>query len=907
MLYFIYMTTYLSNIKDVLAELSTSPNGLSSAQAAVAIKKWGANTTPEPKSPSPLAIFLSQFKNPLIYIVLLATIISFTLGHIFDSIFIGVVLLVNAMAGFVEEYRAEKAVAELKKYLRFNTRVIRDGEEKIISAEEVAVGDIIKLQNGDRVPADARLLEQIELAVDESMLTGESLPVNKKIETIKTAAGIGDRTNMIFAGTMVVEGVTTAVITAVGKNTEVGRIIELTTSAKKSQTPLQKNLYKLSKLLGLLVLVIVSLIGLWGFFLGQSLNEIFITSLALAVSTIPEGLLPSITIVLVLGARRILKKKALVKKLQAVETLGAVTVIATDKTGTLTMGEMRVSRILTSSRELLHDQEKNSYNVNGAESHILALKITSLLSTAFVENESAPLAEWVVRGKPTDRALLFAAVEAGIRRSDLEPYFIKKDYLPFDSSRKYTAGIFSATKGIHQNEKPEDLFFIMGAPEIIFAHSTQIHVDGHTAKINDKDRSELNKKLESLTAQGLRVMAAAWRKIDTTSGGTKLSDKNCGGCLDDLILVGFIALQDPLRKEAATTIRQVREAGIRPIMVTGDHRLTATAIAKELGFNIDARSVVEGKELDLMNDEELAKKIPDIAVFARISPAHKIKIVRALKTRGEVVAMIGDGTNDAPALRESDVGVAVDAGTDVAKEAADVILFDNNFKTIVGAVEEGRTIFENIKKLLIFLLADDFSEIILFIGALSLGLPLPLLPAHILWINVIEDTFPNIALTTEKRELDVMKMPPRHPSSPIFTRQLTGFMSSVAIISGMIALSLFVYLIKSGMATDQARTAILILMALDSLLFAYSTKTLYRSIFHKQILNNRLLNYAFIFGVGALLFAIFIPLAQNMLKTAPPDLWVWGLIGLVLIAEVLLIEAAKRFWLFPKKLKKSTI
>lgn len=898
------MIHYLSEIKDVLTELKTSSRGLTSKEAANAIKKFGRNATPEPKSASPIGIFLSQFKNPLLYIVLAATIVSFALGHIFDSIFIGIVLLVNALAGFVEEYRAEKAVAELKKFLRFNARVVRDGEEKIISTEEVTVGDIIKLQNGDRVPADARLIEQIELMVDESMLTGESLPILKKTAALKAEVSIGDRANMIFAGTLVVEGVATAVITAVGQMTEIGKIIQLTKSATKAQTPLQKNLYKLSKLLGFLVLIIVSGIGLWGFLSGQNLNEILITSLALAVSTIPEGLLPSITIVLVLGTRRILKKKALVKKLQAAETLGAVTVIATDKTGTLTMGEMRVSRILTSSRELLHDQEKSAYNANGAESHILALKITSLLSTAFVENELAPLAEWKVQGKPTDRALLFAAIEAGIRRRDLEPYFIKKDYLPFDSSRKYTAGLFETTKGIHQNSTPENLFFIMGAPEIIFSHATKIHIDGHTAKLTEKEIIELNKKLESLAGQGLRVMAVAWREIETSQSTTCLTDKNCGGWLSDLTLVGFIALQDPLRKEAASVIRQVREAGIRPIMVTGDHRLTATAIAKELGFTVDASAVMEGKDLDSMSEEELFKRIPEISVFARISPAHKIKIVRALKNHGEVVAMIGDGTNDAPALRESDVGVAVDAGTDVAKEAADVILFDNNFKTIVSAVEEGRTIFENIKKLLIFLLADDFAEIILFIGALALGLPLPLLPAHILWINVIEDTFPNIALTAEKRELDVMKMPPRHPKSPIFTHHLTGFMSSVAVISGLAALGLFVYLIQNGLAINQARTAILILMVCDSLLFAYSTKTLYRSIFHKQIFNNRLLNYAFLFGIIALSFAIFIPIAQNMLKTVSPPLWIWGLVGGILIIEVLLIEAAKRFWLFPKTNKK---
>lgn len=880
---------------EILQKLKTGRNGLSLAEAEKRLGQHGANTLPKQKSRHPFFLFLEQFQNPLIYIVLGATITSFVLRHFSDSIFIGVVLLINAVAGFLEEYKAEKTIEELIKHVQYYAKVVRGGEEILIETEKLVPGDIIKLQNGDRVPADARLIEQIELAVDEAPLTGESMPVQKTTATLTTAMAMPDHTNMVYAGTLVKEGVGLAVVTSTGGNTELGKIVLLVKETKKEKTPLQKNLYNLSVLLGWMIVGLVIIITVVGFWRGQSLTDMLLASLALAVSTIPEGLLPAITIILVLGMRRILNKKALIKKLQATETLGAVTVIATDKTGTLTLGEMQVVKILTSTKELLHSKNSEAYQNADLESHLLALKIAALLNTAFIENQGAPRDQWVVQGKPTDKALFIAALEAGLTRPDLEKQFIRRDYLPFDSSRKYSAGLFEAPKGLTHDQMPEKVFLVLGAPEIIFAKSSRIHVDGHTTPLFEKQRDGLNTRLDQLTSLGLRVLACAWRPALDTKADTPFLN-----LMNDLNLVGFIILQDPLRKEAKQALATVRQAGIRPIMVTGDHALTAKAIASELDFRTEPKHIIVGQEIDSLDDEALKKRVGEVEVFARISPKHKIRIVEALRARGEIIAMTGDGTNDAPALRGADVGIALGAGTDVAKEVADIILLDNNFATITSAIEEGRTIFENIKKLLIFLLADDFSEIILFVGAIALGLPLPLLPAQILWINLVEDGFPNLALTTEKKEFDIMAQPPRRAKDRLINRPLGLFVAAVASISGLFAFGAFYWLWQSGKPIEEIRTTIFVLMTLDSLLFAYSVRAFRQSIFRKSIFDNHYLNYAVVFGLLMIGLALYWPLAQKLLLTTPLSLNNWILVGTLATIEILLIEIFKRIFLGPR-------
>lgn len=873
------------SLAEIFSKTKSDKNGLTTVEANRRLKEFGRNSLPQEKPYSKLLLFLSQFHSPLMYILLATVSISFLLKHYSDTIFIIVVLLINTTIGFYQENKANQSLLALKKMVKIRAKVLRDGYEKEIDSEELVVGDVVLLRSGDKVPADGRIIEAKGLKINEASLTGESQAVEKEsLESLPESLPLHERINMAFMGTIVEEGRGVIIIVATGINTQIGEVVSLLKETKERKTPLQKKIATLSEIVGAFILSIIFTNIIIGYFTEKTFADIFVASLALAVSAIPEGLLPAITVILVLGMRRILKRQGLVRKLSATETLGSVTVICTDKTGTLTEGKMRVSHILTSTRELLSDHLDSlakGENANGVESHITALKIATLTNDAFVENPEAELQEWIVRGRPTEQALLLAGMQAGLNKYELEKQYPVLDRIGFESDHKFAATL-------HKKNEKQIMLYVIGAPEEIIARSIELDVDGGRKKLDTAETDKLISKLETLTQKGLRVLACAHKDYDSSTKYQNLVE-----LIKEMSLVGFIALKDPLRQDAKDSIAITKKAGIRTVIVTGDHKFTAKAIAEEIGIEANDENIIEGKELETMSDSELQERAKLISIYARVSPRHKLRIVDALQANGEVVAMLGDGVNDAPALKSADVGVAVGSGTDVAKEVADLVLLDDNFKTVVKAVEQGRVVFENIRKVFVYLVADDFSELFLFLGAMVMGFPLPLLPAQILWINLIEDGFPDIALTTEQETKGVMDEKPRNPKEPILNKPLKKWMTAIFFITGIAAFLSFFFLWKLTGDLEKTRTIVFALMCLDSLIFAFSVRSFKRTIFRKDIFSNRYLvggaAIAFLLLNGALYFS---PL-QKLLSTQPLSITEWLIIFSVSTIEILLIEYSK--------------
>ncbi|MEA2007383.1 MAG: HAD-IC family P-type ATPase [Patescibacteria group bacterium] len=887
-----YQNWHVHTIANVLKNLITSEDGLSSRAVKLRLKRYGRNELPQEKKLSKVLLFLRQFHSPLMYILLSAVAISFFLGHYSDSIFILFVLFINTVVGFWQENKANNSLAALKKMVKVRVRVLREGAEKEVDGEDLVVGDVIILNPGDKVPADARIIQSKELKMNEASLTGEWQVVEKKTGNLPTETIVSDRTNMLFMGTSVEFGEARAVIVATGIETEFGKIVDLVKKTEEPKTHLQKKIFHLSKLVGVVVLLCIVGISIEGLLLGKNLEEVLIATLALAVSAIPEGLLAAITVVLVLAMRRILKQKGVVKKLSAAEGLGSVTVVCTDKTGTLTEGNMQVSHILTSTKELLSKEieVENIHDPNGVTSDMLALKIASLTNDAFIENPQDELNDWIVRGYYTDKALLMAGIKAGLDMEALEKKHPLIEKLNFSSHARFAASF----RGKGKKKK----LFVVGAPEELMNRSINLDTDGKQKNLGVQETAKLMSKLESLASKGLRVVACAYRDVENRGKETVSQMAN------DLTLVGFIALKDPVRKDVKKAISQIRGAGVRLSIITGDHRLTAKAVAEELGLEVKGDEILEGNEIEKMSNTDLMQKVGKIKIFARALPEHKLKIVEALHRNNEIVAMFGDGVNDAPALKASDIGVAVGSGTDVAKEVADVILLDDNFKTIVKAIEQGRVAFSNIRKVFIYLVADDFTEILLFVGAMAFGFPLPLLAAQILWINLIEDGFPDIALTTEQETKGVMSQPPRSPDEPIISSQIKKWMLSIFAINGLITFVFFYFSFNITADIDRTRTLVFTLMAFDSLAFAYSVRSLHESVFRKDIFSNKFLNWAVIFSFVLLLAAIYIPALQRFLGTTTIGFKEWGIIVLITVLEIEIIEIFKNIFLLDKHKKR---
>lgn len=884
------------NIKKVLEVLEASGLGLNELEIEKKRKKFGINKLPEEKLFSSLKIFFDQFRNPLIYILIIAGFITLFLSDFTDSIIIFISVALNTVIGYFQEVKYSKALKELKKILKIKTIVFREGKEKEILQEELVPGDIIFLKAGDKVPADGRLLEAYDLKVNESALTGEWQPAEKNTNIIDKGVSLADRDNMVFMGTIVEEGRAKAIIVNTGILTEIGKIAQLVKETKEEKTPYQKKLIQFSKITGAIILIICLFIFFIGIISGRNLIETFTVTVAIAVAGIPEGLPMAMTVILALGMQKIAKRKGLVRRLASAETLGSTSIIATDKTGTLTEGKMQVDGIFTGTAELLSDGKKylQKVDLDGEESHLLALKIAMLTNEAFIENSDQPLEEWVVRGGPTEKALLLAGIAAGLTPKNLEKEQPKIDEILFSSVYKYSASL-------RRFSEKENILYIKGAPEIILDKSVLIELDGRQEKISENKFKELKQKYEKLTSRGLRVLATAYKIVE--SNGENYKDKQgLSEEVSELVFVGFIALKDPLRSEAKRMIRICKEAGLKPIIVSGDHKLTVKAIAEELGLPTKEKNIIEGRELDKLSDEEFKKRVREIEIYARVEPAQKLRIIKAWQEKGEVIAMTGDGINDAPALKGADIGIALGSGTAVAKEVSDLVLLDDNFSVIVAAVEEGRAIIDNIRKVITYLLSSSFSEIILVGMSILFQWPLPVLAGQILWVNLIEDGLPNISLSFEPKEDDLMKLRPKGHRLLLLNREMKVLVFITGIITDFFLLWLFFWLLKySGYGIVHIRSIIFAALAIDSLFYVFSCKSLRKNIWQINIFSNKLLLYSWLVCLIALVSAFYVPQLQIILKTEALNLFDWQLIISLGIVNLIFIELTK--WLFINKKK----
>ncbi len=881
-------------LEEVEKKLNTDfSNGLTEDEVKKRHRLFGLNALPEGKRRSVFGILLKQFVSPLIYILVIAGFITLFLKDYADSVIIWLAVFLNAGIGFSQENKASRIFEELKKVVKIKAYVIREGNEKEVNQSEIAPGDVFLLRPGQKVPSDGRLIEEFHLKVNEAPLTGESLPSEKDIRVLDEKTPLADKDNMVYMGCIIEEGMGKAVATATGKKTEIGKIAEMVGEIEEEQTPYQIKIKRFSKIIGILIIAISFLIFILGILRGIDFLQMFTTSVAIAVAAIPEGLPIAVTVILALGMQRILKKHGLVRKVMAAETLGSTSIICTDKTGTLTEGKMQVTGILTGQKELFSDGIKysGSLNKDGIESHILVLKIALLCNNSFIENPDEPLEKWIIRGAPTEQALLLAGMQAGLNKKELDEAEPKIEERFFDQSRKFTSSL-------HRFSEDQNILYMVGASEVILGMSKFLDIDGREESLGKEKRMELENKVEELASKGQRILSAAYRKIDDTSGHF-LTQEKC--CLEDfynnLTFVGLITLKDPIRKEVKEAVKVCREAGMKPIIVTGDHKMTAKAIALELGFTAGEENIIEGAELEQLSDEEFKRKLGDIEIYARVEPKHKLRIISAWQEKGEVVAMTGDGINDTPALKKADIGIALGSGTDAAKEVSDLVLLTDSFSVIVAAVEEGRGIIANIRKTITLLLSHSFSEIILVGMSVIVGLPLPILPAQILWNNLVEGGPQGIALSFEPKEKDAMQRNLEHLKTPLLTRRMKAIIFGFGTVTAFILLGLFIWLFKTRVNMAEIRTIIFGVLAIDTLFYSFSCKNLRKNIWQYNPFSNTYLVLSVCFSISMLLAAVYLPVFQSLLKTVPLKLFEWFLIFGTAMINLILVEAIKRHFI----------
>ncbi len=881
---------YTKTIKDIISSLNVNTDkGLSEKEVTERQKKYGKNKLPEAKFPSSFIIFLSQFKGTFTIILLLAALISFLLHEYTDMGVILASVVLNIAIGFFQENKAKKTIDALRHMVQVKAKILRQGKVKMIDAHEVVPGDIIFLDSGDKVPADARLIETQDFQINEMALTGESLPAKKEAQKVlPEKTSLGDRENMIYMGTVVTTGKAKAIICATNIETEIGKITKLVVEAKEEETPLQIRMQKLSLQLTILIAACLVIIMAYGVFMGRSMAEMFIFAIAVAVAAIPEGLIVAVTIILALGMRRILKRKALVRELLATETLGSTTVICTDKTGTITSGKMTVEKIITPLKEF------NNSDLGKIKSCDLEKTLQNGLlcnDVYFGEIDDDRVEDWKILGDPTEVALVQAGGMAGLKKSELEKNLKLIAEIPFDSYLKYMAVAYK------DENSGKIIIYIKGSAERIIERSKYIYEEGTSRAINDQDRNKIIKSNENLSKKTYRVLAFAYKEIEGNSIDLNKEVK------EGLVFTGLVAIRDPIRPGVKEAIRICKKAGIKIKMITGDHKLTAKAIAHEVGFDVEDREIISGEEFDQLAPEQLEEIIPGIKIFARVAPKHKLNIVDILQRQGEVVAMTGDGINDAPALKSADIGIAMGSGTEAAKDTSDMILLDSNFRTIEGAVEEGRAIFDNIKKVTLYLLSGSFSELLLVGGSLLLGLPLPLTAAQILWTNLVEDGLPDFALTFEKKEKGLMSDPPRKLSEPILDREMKTLIFGISIMTDIVLFGLYYYLLKNYDLT-YARTIVFVVVGIDSLCNVFSCRSLRRNIWQMNPFANMYLNIAVLFGFSMIIISLYLPFLQNILNTVPLGLKDWILLVFIGIFEIMSIEAVK-WWFIIKRTKKT--
>jgi Ca2+-transporting ATPase len=869
---------------EALKNLGSKPEGLSAEESARRLKEHGPNRMESPSKPSPIRIFLKQFKEYMTIVLIFAAFISYLAGETHNAyVILGIVLLV-ALIGFLQEYKAERSMEALREMAAPEADVFRDGKMASIPAEELVPGDIIFLEAGDKVPADGRIIDETLLEVIEASLTGESLPVNKGTPALRVEEALAERKNMVFMGTIVSYGNCRAVVTATGHDTELGQISCLI-KQKREEPPLKKKLEKLAKRQAVLVLIISVLVFIMDVNRGSPIVNVFITAVALAVAGVPEALPFVVTLALAYGTQVMAKKNAIIRSLPAVETLGSTTVICTDKTGTLTTGETTVREIRTSRIIEITGSgysPEGSFLLNGKlidpkeEDIDQVLRISVLCNNADIEQTNG---KWRIVGDPTEGALIVAAQKAGILETIRNSYMQVVEY-PFDSDRKRMTTV-------NRSESEGQISAMKGAPEAVLERSVYLMDRGSIRPLNDNDREEIQAAADDMAKRAFRVLAVAWKPMEMEEPIEKeFAEK-------DLIFTGLVGMMDPPRPEVMEAIRTCRKAGIRTVMITGDHRLTARAIGEELGMV--QGEVIEGNQLEEMDDDGLISKIEDISIFARVTAQHKMRIVEALKAKGHIVAMTGDGVNDAPALKAADIGVAMGkTGTEVAKEASDMVITDDNFATIVSAVEEGRRIFDNIRKGASYLLSVSFAELAtIFLGVL-LDLPVPLLAAQILWINVVAEEFPAIGLAVEPVNEKIMQRRPRDPKEPMPSNSLLIYTLGTAAVIVAGCLGLYMLSLNMGQDLTYARTMAFVGLGLFTVFNAYSSRSLDESVLKMKPLGNMMLILGIAASILAILAAIYVPFMQSIFETVPLKAESWIVICATSFLVIVVGEVLKK-------------
>jgi magnesium-transporting ATPase (P-type) len=877
-------------VEQVLGRLAVQPQGLATDEARSRLEQHGPNRLPPPKQRGPLIRLLAQFHNVLIYVLIAAAVMTALLGHWLDTAVIAGVVVINAIIGFVQEGKAERALDAIREMLALNAMVLRDGQRIAIPADEIVPGDVVLLQSGDKVPADLRLIEVKSLQVQEAALTGESVPVEKRVAPVDPDAALGDRGSMAFSGTLVTYGQARGVTVATGGDTELGRISAMIGEVETMTTPLLRQIAAFSRVLTVIILGLAALTFAFGILVRDyAASEMFLAAVGLAVAAIPEGLPAIMTITLAIGVQRMARRNAIIRRLPAVETLGAVTVICSDKTGTLTRNEMTVQTVAMG--DALYTVTGAGYTPEGAffegetEVEIRERPLLDELARGALLCCDATLrradGDWVVEGDPTEGALVALAMKAG-----LDPTFEgranpRTDVIPFESAHRFMATL-------HHDHEGRAFIYVKGAPErLLEMCATQRSGDVDVPL--DPDR--WHERMEAISARGQRLLALATRTTVPDHRDLTFADVE-----DHLTLLGLFGLADPPREEAIRAVADCQSAGIRVKMITGDHAGTARAIGRELRL-AHGEEVLTGRQLDTLDEEGLRRAVSRVDVFARTSPEHKLRLVQALQARGQVVAMTGDGVNDAPALKRADVGVAMgQKGTDAAKEAAEMVLADDNFASIASAVEEGRTVYDNIKKAITFILPTNGGQAMVIMAAIALGMVLPITPVQILWVNMVTAVTLALALAFEPPESDIMSRPPRPPEQPLFTGFLLWRIGFVSVLLWAGSFGLFVWAREQGSSLEEARTIAVNTLVTFEIFYLWNTRHLLAPILSREgLFGSRPVLIAIALVIVLQLLFTYAPPLQALFGTAPLGLDWWALIIGLGVPVLLVVELEK--WL----------
>ncbi|MCJ7675844.1 MAG: calcium-transporting P-type ATPase, PMR1-type [Sedimentisphaerales bacterium] len=866
------------SVEQVVASLDGNlSSGLTSAEAAARLAKYGPNQLEEKKGTSPLTIFLSQFRGFIIWVLIGAALVSGFLQEWVDALAIVAIVVLNAILGFIQEYRAERALAALRKLSSPTSKVIRDGHGQVVPSFELVPGDIIELESGDNVPADSRIAWLTSnFAAAEASLTGESTPVAKTVLALsEKETPLADRANMVYMGTSVASGKAKAIVAETGMQTELGKIAEMVQEIKREATPLQKKLEQFGKWIVYLCFVLVAAVFLLELVRGGKVIDTFLTAVSLAVAAIPEGLPAVVTIALALGVKRMAARHALIRKLPSVETLGCATVICSDKTGTLTKNEMTVQAVFSGGdlfkvtgvgyeprgEFLLNDRPIDPGDYPDLGKTLLCGVLCNGAQLVKTDNG------YRIHGDPTEAAILTCAGKHDFWKSELEETYAFVQEIPFDSERKKMTIVRKGENGLTA--------FVKGAPDVLLNDCSQIQQKGAVRILNAQDKEKVLSVNDELACGGMRVLAVGYRVLD------RIPDKYEAALIENnLTFVGLLAMTDPPREEVKNVMGECTEAGIKTIMITGDHKNTAVAIAKGLGFFKEDSLASTGEELDKTSDDELADKVKRISVYARVSPEHKLRIVRALRRQKEIVAMTGDGVNDAPALKEADIGVAMGiTGTDVTKEVADMVITDDNFVSIVAAIEEGRGIYDNIKKFVHYLLSCNAGEILVMFVSSLVGLPVPLLPIQILWINLVTDGLPALALGVDPVDPNIMKQPPRPTDEGVITKSRAFLMlwqGAFIALCTLLAFGFVLFVEKEGIG--RARTAAFVVLACSQLFHAFNCRSMTESLFKIGILTNKKLILATVTSFFVQMIVVYVPFLQRIFRTEPLGFFDWLLV-----------------------------